>query len=300
MVIFISYCAGTYSKNATDPKFGFFSWLKNVMNEGTGKVAAVLGYHPKIIARKVSVSRLTGRSARGIPFEMRIPLPWKCRHQFASKDDGDLYFFGSRVVEYGESGEKEVWQHFELIRKSEDNFKLDEVNREDATTVLRGTYDAASIAGKSCGFLHGAGVAPPSFMVNLNHPRPGGMSVTGMEVDVIDEEDEYLERTTTATTPTKYKLSSGNLKSPPPNMDEHETRPRVLMEEVSHYSGRAMRDKAKKKRKAVAQDNCSTIASSKKVETVHENEENAPDDSSISTVGSNNDDGTACIPHSVN
>jgi hypothetical protein len=37
---------------------------------------------------------------------MQIRLPWTCRHQFAGDDDGDIYFFGKRVIEYGEYGEK--------------------------------------------------------------------------------------------------------------------------------------------------------------------------------------------------
>jgi hypothetical protein len=275
--------SGAYSQNATDPKYGFFSWLKNIMHEGIENVAATLGYHPKIIARKVSISRLTGRSARGIPFEMRIRLPWTCRHQFAGDDDGDNYFFGKRVVEYGENGgEKEVWQHFELIRKSGDDFKLDELNRDgDATTVFHGGYDAATIAKNSPGIFGMAG--------RLFSPPRGGMSVTGMEVDIINEDEEYIERTTTATTPSKYKIPSDTLNSPPESMKmkSKDENTRVLMEEVSQYSGRAMRDKPKKKRKSVAQDNCSTVASSRKVETVFDNEENCPDDSSISTVGSN-------------
>jgi hypothetical protein len=64
-----------------------------------------------------------------------------------------------------------VWQHFELIRKSGDDFKLDELNQDDTTTVFHGGYNAATIAKNSPGIF---GMARRLF------PARGGMSVTGM------------------------------------------------------------------------------------------------------------------------
>jgi hypothetical protein len=98
------------------------------------------------------------------------------------------------------------------------------------TTVFHGGYNAATIAKNSPGIFG---------MVGQLFPPRGGMSVTGMEVDIINEDEEYIECTTTATTPTKYKIPSDTLNSPPQSMKMKSENARVLMEEVSQYSGRA-------------------------------------------------------------
>jgi hypothetical protein len=80
------------------------------------------------------------------------------------------------------------------------------LNRDDTTTVFHGGYDVATIAKNSPGIF---GMAWRLF------PPRGGMSVTGMEVDIINKDEEYIEHTTAATTPTIYKIPSDTLNSPP-------------------------------------------------------------------------------------
>ena len=55
---------------------------------------ALLEYHTKFAARKMSVAKLTGRDSKKKVFiEQRIPLPYPCEHKFATKEN-DPFFMG--------------------------------------------------------------------------------------------------------------------------------------------------------------------------------------------------------------
>ena len=92
--------------------------------ESCPKMAAILEIHPKIIARKHSVSKLLNRdpTKKMIVLRQRIPLPFACRHQF-SNEDSDRIFHG---MEFKEHDNGEVHLHVELLQDTNDSYESEQ------------------------------------------------------------------------------------------------------------------------------------------------------------------------------
>ena len=113
------------SKYVTDTNKGILAML---VKKGMDLTFAenTLKYHPRIIARKSSVSLLNGRDTqkKELEYEFRIPLAYKCRHKVATRLDGDEFFYGLTYFEYGNG---EVWCHCELITHVSDDYTHERV-----------------------------------------------------------------------------------------------------------------------------------------------------------------------------
>ena len=113
------------SKYVTDTSKGILAML---VKKGMDLTFAenTLKYHPRIIARKSSVSLLNGRDTqkKELEYEFRIPLAYKCRHKVATRLDGDEFFYGLTYFEYGNG---EVWCHCELITHVSDDYTHERV-----------------------------------------------------------------------------------------------------------------------------------------------------------------------------
>ena len=135
-------------------------------------ITFLLKHHPKIIARKDSVSKLTGRDIRKrlLDQEQRMPLPFKCRHKITSADDGDEYFFGMKYFEYGNG---EVWCHVELIVDISDSYSSERINPsftmfpEDATLDNETEYNQDTVMTDASSLHHSASKTRKSSKVNL-------------------------------------------------------------------------------------------------------------------------------------
>ena len=89
-----------------------------------GSIQMIMKHHPRVIARKDSVSRITKRNThkRYVDQQFRIALPFKCRHKFTSPEDGDEYFYGFHFTRYPNG---EVHAHAELIVAISDSYSAD-------------------------------------------------------------------------------------------------------------------------------------------------------------------------------
>ena len=104
------------SENALNSDLAF----KHILSSMPDTQAELLQYHTKISARKLSVSKITGRdSKKEVTVQDRIPLPFKCEHTFATKENNP-FFHGVRFVKYPNNGE--VWAHVELVQHVKDGY----------------------------------------------------------------------------------------------------------------------------------------------------------------------------------
>ena len=87
-------------------------------------VQMLMKHHPRVIARKESVSKITHRNThkRYVDQEFRVALPFKCRHKITSSEDGDEYFYGLQYIRYGNG---EIYGHVELIAAISDSYSAD-------------------------------------------------------------------------------------------------------------------------------------------------------------------------------
>lgn len=108
------------------PDYAFNSYLVGEWPNtlGVGQAIMTLNTHPKIIARKLSVSKIRERepTKKEVIYEQRIPLPRKCHHQFAD-DKADMYFHGKKFVKYPDGS---VHLHVELLSVSGDAYEAQE------------------------------------------------------------------------------------------------------------------------------------------------------------------------------
>ena len=104
------------SENALNEQKAFYRAINRLFPDQR----EMLEYHTKFAARKMSVGKLTGRdNSKRVEIEQRIPLPFACEHDFATKDN-DPFFYGVRYVPYPDSGE--VWAHVELVQHIKDGY----------------------------------------------------------------------------------------------------------------------------------------------------------------------------------
>lgn len=117
------------SEFASNPLYAFNSYLIDP-NNPCKMTETVLEYHPKTISRKKSIAKLTGRdSSKTKMLEDRIPLPFVCRHLFATNDE-DPIFYGKKFVCYDDTS---VWLHIELVADIGDSYQAD---KEDPNVVI--------------------------------------------------------------------------------------------------------------------------------------------------------------------
>ena len=128
----------TLPENATEPKEAFASYIVGEKynlepNEGL-LLESVLEIHPKTIARKNSIAKLRKRcpGQKMITLTQRIPLPYKVRHQFSTKDSDSL-FFGKKYVPYKDGS---IWLHLELLQDNQDDYIADVEEAEIDTSHL--------------------------------------------------------------------------------------------------------------------------------------------------------------------
>ena len=128
----------TLPENATEPKEAFGSYI--IGETHTRKPSEVLmlesvfEIHPKIIARKNSIAKLRKRcpGQKMITLTQRIPLSYKVRHQFSTKD-ADCLFFGKKYVPYKDGS---IWLHIELLQDNQDDYIADVKEAEIDTSHL--------------------------------------------------------------------------------------------------------------------------------------------------------------------
>ena len=103
--------------NATETKMAFDSYIIGNIRRWKPDEAlllkTVLDIHPKTIARKNSIAKLRKRKPgkKQIVLTQRIPLPFKVKHQFSTKDS-DALFYGKKFVPYKDGS---IWLHLELL-----------------------------------------------------------------------------------------------------------------------------------------------------------------------------------------
>ena len=128
----------TLPENATEPKEAFGSYIvgeKYNLEPNAGfLLESVLEIHPKTIARKNSIAKLRKRCPghKEITLTQRIPLPYKVRHQFSTKDSDSL-FFGKKYVPYKDGS---IWLHLELLQDNQDDYTADVSETEIDTSHL--------------------------------------------------------------------------------------------------------------------------------------------------------------------
>ena len=110
--------------------------IEKCISKGMNKQDAhlILSHHPRVIARRDSVAKLTGRDTnqRLIDQELRIPLPYKCRHKITTAEDGDEYFYGLDYFTY-QNGE--TYCHVDLIVQMADSYTAENVEPEHNVMV---------------------------------------------------------------------------------------------------------------------------------------------------------------------
>ena len=83
------------------------------------QLLGVLKHHPRVIARKCSVKSLLKGKNRASCMNWRIPLPYKCRKEFATDNDGDEWFHGAKMIDYSNG---EMRCHVELIAHKNEGY----------------------------------------------------------------------------------------------------------------------------------------------------------------------------------
>ena len=123
-------------------------------------IQMIMKHHPRVIARKDSVSRIIKRNThkRYVDQEFRIALPFQCRHKITSSEDGDEYFYGLHYTRYPGG---EVYAHVELLAAISDSYSadriapmvtesmqvdLEEVEEEEATNFNNDAFVAESLS----------------------------------------------------------------------------------------------------------------------------------------------------------
>jgi len=68
------------------------------INNHLEQLLSFLKHHPRVIARKCSVTSLLKGKNKASGMNWRITLPFKCRKEFATGDDGDEWFHGVKMI----------------------------------------------------------------------------------------------------------------------------------------------------------------------------------------------------------
>ena len=91
----------------------------------------LLEMNPKFIGYNQALASITSRSKAQVKKTCRIPLPIKCRHTFAVKEDSDDYFFGKKFIAHKDGS---IWCHVELVGVQKDSFRVG-YSPDDETVV---------------------------------------------------------------------------------------------------------------------------------------------------------------------
>lgn len=121
------------------PEGAFNTYLlneKKVNNDKTGALrqtyTKLLTQHPKTIARRKVIAKMTGRDAskEKVMVQQRVPLPFKCQHRYITVAEDDL-FNGAKLVVGPNNA---VMLHVELIGEQTDSYSPMKT-KDDAATV---------------------------------------------------------------------------------------------------------------------------------------------------------------------
>jgi len=102
------------SDNITDPK-------RALDYTDLDPTSAEAAWHPRIIARKKTIAQARGRDPNHakVVVKSRYRLPFKVRHVFATKADGDPFFHGKKTIMYQDG---ETHHHIELVEMKRDGY----------------------------------------------------------------------------------------------------------------------------------------------------------------------------------
>jgi len=107
------------SDNITDPK-------RALDYTDLDPTSAEAAWHPRIIARKKTIAQARGRDPNHakVVVKSRYRLPFKVRHVFATKADGDPFFHGKKTIMYQDG---ETHHHIELVEMKRDGYDPEKI-----------------------------------------------------------------------------------------------------------------------------------------------------------------------------
>lgn len=207
--------------------------------------------HPKMLAFDHAVAAVTARDQKAVTKSCRIPLPIKCRHTYAVKEDGDNFFFGKKFIVHKDGS---IWCHVELVGVQRDNFNVSYT--PDDETIINKEKIPASIS-------IGSDMEEESFMDLFDaKSRAGSPSVAMSRVSSNTSKSKKSSIKTRSMRANEGKKTESPKSVPPPNNFTSLVTPNQVANLFQSrvldgaYSGGALRTKSVKlaKRTAANQD----------------------------------------------